>query len=403
MGNSVVLQDVQQQKNSIVAVGVDREQQSVLEAIMEEAGEKIGTIPNLHDVLVVGAKRKLDIIIVLLNGNQETESIVLKNLRDLQPESCIVLIGVEEVRKDALEFIAAGYANEFMMLPLHYSEAVVAAKRIIKERYDFRYQALQSTLGSFVNLPVPERFHSKLKYLLSKEGIPLNEIITEIEKNPALVAKILRVANSIHYATRNTIQTLREAIIFIGTNYLETLIMAVDLFERFPISQNSKIKAMYERLWDSSLRRALVAKKIAEESEISSEASTVHIAALLQDIGLLARLCITPEEYATMLQRVEEDQTSQYIAELRTFTTTHDEVGAAMLRRWNFPQEIVFAVANHHGETFGNDIVRIVQIADALDPVGINEPHDETLYADILEWNERLESMLERLKEKAVP
>ncbi|MCX7984341.1 MAG: HDOD domain-containing protein [Bacteroidetes bacterium] len=399
---SVVLHDVHQQKNAILAAGVDYEHQVILQTIMNDVGERIGIVPNLQDVLIVGAKRKLDIIIIFLQGKSDSESVVLKNLRSLQPEACIVLLGSEELRGDAFEYIAAGYANRHLLLPLQYAEVVQEIHQIIKERYDFRYQNLQSSLSSFVNLPVPERFHTKLRTLLSQEGTPLQEIITEIEKNPALVAKVLRVANSVHYATRNPILTLREAIIFIGISYLETLVMAVDLFERFAVSRDPKIRASYEHLWNSSLRRALIAKKIAEESDLRTEASTIHIAALLQDIGMLARLCTTPDQYATMLQRKEEG-TSLYIAELRTFLTTHDEIGAALLRRWNFPQEIVFAVANHHSETFGNDIVRCVQIADALDPVGENEPHDEDLYPDIAEWEQNLEPMLERLKEHAVP
>jgi len=100
-----------------------------------------------------------------------------------------------------------------------------------------------------------------------------------------------------------------------------------------------------------------------------------------------------------MMKLKEGEQISQYISEFRVFGATHDEVGAALLRRWNFPQEVIFIVANHHGETFGNDSVRIVQIADSLDPDGVSEPHDESLITEVQEWAERLEPIFERSKE----
>ena len=382
--------EVDQNSLLIIAIGANNEeQQNSLRKVFEDIGERLTILPNFQDILILGTKRKLDILLVLLENESQEKAVILKNLRSLQPEAMIILLSDDTAREEALNYIAAGYANEHLLLPLQHEDAIEFAKRIVNTRRDFRYQNLQSALASFVNLPMPERFHSRLRYLLGREGVSLTEIISEIEKNPALVAKILRVANSVYYATRAPIISLREAIIFIGTNYLETLVMAVDLFERFVIGRDPQIRLMYEKLWDSSLRRALVAKNIAETSDFKSEASTIHVAALLQDIGLLARLCTTPEKYLTMMKLKEGEQISQYISEFRVFGATHDEVGAALLRRWNFPQEVIFIVANHHGETFGNDSVRIVQIADSLDPDGVSEPHDESLISEIEEWADR--------------
>lgn len=394
--------DVQTPSLMVIAVEVGDDEYEMLNRLFTGQGTKIGRISNFQDVLVAASKKKIDIVFLPIAFNEERDLVVLKNLRTLQPEMCIVLLSDYQHKALALQYLAAGYANEQLLLPMEPAIAEEFVRRIVKARLDFRYQTLQSALASFVNLPVPERFQSRLQQLLRKEGVSLHEIITEMEKNPALVAKILRVVNSVHYATRAAIVSLREAIIFIGLDYLETLVMAVDLFERFAVGRNAAVRVLYEKLWDSSLRRALIAKNIAEKSDLVSEASTIHVASLLQDIGLLARLCIEPQKYTAMMEHMQREQISQYIAEFRTFATTHDEIGSALLRRWNFPQDVVFAVANHHGETFGNDIVRIVQIADALDPLGCLEPHDEIIIPDVVEWAERLESILERVREQAM-
>ncbi len=396
-GNGKVLA-IHEPSLCVMTVALEEYQQQLLNKVFTTINTKLSSIQNYQDILVQASKKKLDVIFLPVGLNEEREHVVLKNLRSLQPDACIVIMSDVNKRDDALPLLSEGYANEHLLLPIEEEALYMFVKRVVKERLDFRQQMLETALASFVNLPVPERFQSKLKYLLGKEGVSINEIIAEMSKNPSLVAKILRIANSVHYATRSPIIDIREAIIFIGLNYLETLVMAVDLFERFPIGRNPQLRVHYDQLWNSSLRRALIAKNIAEQTDAVVDASTIHVAALLQDIGMLARLCIEPEKYLAMVDLMEKEQISLYIAEFRTFGTTHDEVGAALLRRWNFPHEVVFAVANHHGEVFANDIVRIVQLADALDLVGCLEPHDENLIPELVEWAEKLEPLLTQIK-----
>jgi HD-like signal output (HDOD) protein len=292
-----------------------------------------------------------------------------------------------------MDIISSGEAHYYLLKPFRQEDVAALARHITAQQSELRNQKLAMTLSTFTGLPVPQRFQNRLTYLLSKPNVPLHEIIGEIEKNPGLLAKILRIANSMHYWTRSPIVSLREAIIFIGIEYLETLVMASDVFENIMKSARRDVRNMYETLWNSSLRRAVIAKRIAEKSGMRKETSTIHVAALLQDIGLLARLCLEPDAYMKMGLFAEEQHVSLYAAEMRIFTTTHDELGGGLLKRWNFPHEVVFAITNHHCEIFGDKITEIVQLSDALDVSGRAEPHDEGILPHINIWKEEFEGM----------
>ncbi len=347
-------------------------------------------------------QRRIGVFILEIVKDGKSNIEWMKKIRALHPNVAVIIVSTYDDRTKALDIISTGDAQYYLMKPCKQEEVGALAEQVIKTQMELQNQKLSQTLSTFRDLPVPQKFQSCLSYLLHKPAISFNEIIVEIEKNPGLVAKVLHIANSVHYWTRSPIVSLREAIIFIGTEYLETLVMAVDVFENMVNVARRDIRENYETLWNSSLRRALIAKRIAENSDMVRDASAVHVAALLQDMGLLARLCLEPEKYIAMINLATNDHISQYGAELRVFSTTHDELGSALLHRWNFPHEVVFAVANHHGESFGDQITQVVQIADALDPVGCVEPHDEALFPQIIEWGERLGEMLESLKSPTV-
>jgi putative nucleotidyltransferase with HDIG domain len=348
-------------------------------------------------------KRRIDCIILSIADPDLSYADILKNIHARQSDILVVLVSGSNEQTLAFDLISAGLAHHQILLPCQREEFELLVEHIVKTQIELHNYKLRKNLANFSNLPVPQRFQNQLHALLAKPSVSMNQLIFEIEKNPGLVAKILRVANSVHYATRSSIVSLQQAITFIGTDYLETLVTAIDLFENIAVSRRPDIHMLYERLWDSALRRALIAKHIAEKSSLGKDANIVHIAALLQDIGLLARMCMEPDLYMRMVILAHEEHISLYGAELRVFLTTHDEIGAALLNRWNFSHDIIFAIANHHGETFGNEIARIVQIADALDPSGSVEPHEDELLPKIVEWGERLEGVLQTIQNPKEP
>jgi putative nucleotidyltransferase with HDIG domain len=382
----------------VVALDVDNETLQLLHAEFGQRRARFSAFPQSVEFEKFVTQKRVSVFIVELMKDGHSNVEWMKQLRVLHPDVAIIIVSSYDDRTIALDTIGRGDAQYYLMKPCKQEEVGALAEQVIKTQMELRNKKLSQTLASFRNLPVPQKFQNRLNYLLSKSMISLNEIIAEIEKNPGLAAKVLHIANSVHYWTRSPIVSLREAIIFIGTEYLETLVMAADVFENIVNAARGDIRELYETLWNSSLRRALIAKRMAEKSDMMRDASAVHVAALLQDIGLLARLCLESDKYLTMVNFAATEHISQYGAELRVFSNTHDELGAALLNRWNFPHEIVFAVANHHGETFGDQITQVVQIADALDPVGCVEPHDEVLFPQVVEWGERLGETIELLK-----
>jgi HD-like signal output (HDOD) protein len=379
---------------SVIVVDTDTATIELLQQLFSQELVRFHLFSNVQQALVFIAQQRCDIVLTSANNSELDGVGFMGRVRKAFPDMTGILLGSTEQKMVGLDAIEHGIAQYFISIPCNEEEMRRLIPRIVKSQSELRSQRLKQTLATFKNLPVPEKLQNKLTELLNRHNVSLHEVVPEMEKNPALVSKVLRVANSVNYSTRTPISSLREALIFIGTEYLHTLVSALDLFENIVKGAPNGVRALYESMWENSMRRAMLSKKIAEGWDASVDTSAAHIIGLLQNIGLLVRLCIEPELYLKMAELAKAEKTCLYSAELRVFAATHDELGAAILDRWNFPHEIIFAVANHHGECFGDALTQIGQIADAIDAEGEHEPHDEGIYPLIHQWRSRLTNLL---------
>ena len=79
----------------------------------------------------------------------------------------------------------------------------------------------------------------------------------------------------------------------------------------------------------------------------SSDMEQLRLAALLQDLGILI-LDIVDDGYSKAIYKMQENHTQLQTVEKRLYQVDHAEVGAYMLGRWLFPEQIVGAVYHSH-------------------------------------------------------
>ena len=300
----------------------------------------------------------------------------------------IMLSGLED-KGVVIDALANGLAQQYLLKPWDDKSFKELIRESIKLQQELRKQQLKNLLNSFATLPAPPRFHVRLQGILSDEDNSINDIVREIEKSPALVAKLLRVANSVYYGTRKSVTSVRDSVVFIGTDYITSLVMAIETFHTAAKGANAETSVQIEALWDKALRRASLSKAIAERWPGFKDANVAYVASLLQDIGYVVRLCSEPGSYRRMMELSETHHISRYQADLRVFVVSHDEVGAALLQFWNFPAPIVDAVARHHRKAVDDTLSQIVQIAESLEGRD-EEPHDPALKSVIREWHDKL-------------
>jgi HD-like signal output (HDOD) protein len=309
----------------------------------------------------------------------------LNHVSHRSPEAARFILTGHEDHAVVISALGKNLAQHYVLKPWEDAGLRKILQDTLRTQSETKSRLMLELLDAFERLPNLASHNRKLQELLSKTKYSLNDIVIEIQKSPALVARLLRVANSIYYATRRPVMTVRDAVQFIGTDYIASLIVAMESFHAVMSTSDGAPEHLIEGLWNRSLQRAIIARQLASAGPWVADAQLAYVVALLQDLGLVARLCSDPVRFARVMELEQAGEISLYDAECAVFGPPHDTLGASLLESWNLPKEIVRPIAEHHSTSTANPIVHVVQLADLLATPGKPSPHDPSIEAYLQE------------------
>lgn len=199
---------------------------------------------------------------------------------------------------------------------------------------DLQQQLIHSRLPSLPAVAV------QLIALGRSDSANVGELVDIVSNDPAVAASLVRMANSAAYQRIRPADTVTLAISYLGFQRSRLIALSATLL---PALTHSRQPAFcYRPFWrraliSGSCARAIAARLFPEETE------TLFLAALLQDIGILALAQLPLGVYDQVdcgnysHERVVRD-------ERRMTGQDHAAVGAWLLERWSFPPRLVQAV-----------------------------------------------------------
>jgi putative nucleotidyltransferase with HDIG domain len=204
----------------------------------------------------------------------------------------------------------------------------------------------------------------RLVKLLSDYSTPRALLINEINRDPILVARILRLANSAMYGFEREIILIDMALTAIGSQTIHDIVV-VELAAR-TVGSNANRTKSFRNLWEHSIAVAVMTKKISQTMEMRGLDES-FICGLLHDFGKFVLLNHDPMRYEQILTNEREFDMLQ--AEEERYGFNHTEVGSLLARRWGLPDEICYSILNHHNSTQAENprfIEHIIEIADIM-------------------------------------
>ena len=209
-------------------------------------------------------------------------------------------------------------------------------------------QDLEQRLRAQVDFPSPPQVATEIIALARDPDIEMAKVATAVGRDPAMTAKILRIANSAFYAQRRPSQNLRQALVIIGLNAALTLALSFSL-----VSSMRALRAMgidYGRFWRRALLAATAARAFSEAAK-TGHPEDVFLAAMLQDMGVLALDRAARDFYGQLPQKATHADWIAY--EIAKLGKDHSYYTAMMLRSWNLPERLCKPVeASHSPQMF---------------------------------------------------
>lgn len=172
-----------------------------------------------------------------------------------------------------------------------------------------------------------------------------------IEKDPALMAKLLRLANSAFFGYPSSIQTLDDALIIIGIQQVRDLVAATTVIEYFKDVSPDLVNM--NSFWEHSIGCGIAARILAGYRRNWNPEQS-FAAGIMHDLGRLILFARLPVEMHEIFALCQNDPRPVYVIEREKLGFDHAEVGATLLECWNFPASLANAVRFHHEPTKSN-------------------------------------------------
>ena len=189
-----------------------------------------------------------------------------------------------------------------------------------------------------------------------------------ISQDPALVARMLKIANSAFYGLSTEVETITRAIAILGTNKIRDLVISTAASDTFDGIPNSLITM--QDFWHHSLYCGLLAQILSKKSK-KANSESIFIAGLLHDIGQLLMFNQLPEKSheAILLLMEGTEELETFEAERHVFGFDHMQVGAELIKTWNLAPVLQECVEFHHEPEKAKDFpaeVALINIANAV-------------------------------------
>lgn len=253
-------------------------------------------------------------------------------------------------------------------------------------------------------LPVFNPTAYRVQQELVKKELEIGKVEKLITQDQALVSEVLRLANSPCYRGLAEVETVKSAIVRLGTQEVCRITLLAAAKGQFR-SADKNLQQLLKQLWRHAAGAALASHWLTKRCSYDELLGQAFFAGLLHDVGKLAILIVIEQIKLNKSKQMTEALLKEVI------NTLHAKEGYKLMQNWNMPEQYCVVARDHHLNEVDqkNSLLIIVRLADmTCHKLGIGtEPREDldlaaTQEAKLLNLSEldlaELEIMLEDIR-----
>lgn len=194
------------------------------------------------------------------------------------------------------------------------------------------------------NLPVLPQIVSQILKVADDPNAPARAMEKIIERDPAITAKVLRVANSAAYSNGH-VTSIGRAISVLGVNTIRSLCLGV-AYQQVIAGQTQSLRFSKLELWRHSLAVATCARVLAR-IKMPLRAEELYCAGMMHDVGIMVLDRFCPNELDKAIALAMDEAMDLPHALRQVFDYDQAEVGGVLAERWGMTPLIRGCVRYH--------------------------------------------------------
>lgn len=223
-------------------------------------------------------------------------------------------------------------------------------------------EIMQAVESGTLQLPSLPEIALRIRKAVEQSDVDVEQISRLVELDPALSARLMKVANSPVTRGSSPIRSIRDVVLRMGLKMTRSLVLSFSAAQLFK-TQHPVLKKQMKKFYAHSIEIASICYSLGTRVD-SLEADELMLAGLVHDIGVIPIIAYIEK---TGLEFTHESEITSLINSLKV------AVGVMLVKSWDLPKEMLNVVmhAEHWmrdsgGDLCAEDVIIIAQIYDCL-------------------------------------
>ncbi|HEY4300935.1 MAG TPA: HDOD domain-containing protein [Candidatus Didemnitutus sp.] len=209
-----------------------------------------------------------------------------------------------------------------------------------------------------------------LSELVKSDQSLTSQIADIIRHDPSLSARLLRMVNSVYFGLSARVNSIEEAVFFLGLRQIRELSMATPIIEELErVQSKSSHPLPWRELWSHSIGTAILTREILHSTPLAIDDDTDYLVGLLHNVGKVVMAYSFPDELHEVMQGSHRTSLEVCEHERSLIGWDHAQIGAYFLERHQLADEINIAVQYHNAPDLAPRhglFAAAVQVADMM-------------------------------------
>lgn len=236
-----------------------------------------------------------------------------------------------------------------------------------KKIHPLGLKEIQSRLAHCPALPSLSTVNKALQGLLLTEQRYTAQIAEIIRRDPSLTSRLLRLVNSVYYGLSSPVNTIEEAVFYLGVRQIRQLAMVTPVIEDFQ-RLAGQCDFPWREFWQHCIGTAILTREVSTSVQAPTDDSD-YVAGLVHDVGKIVMAWTFAGHFAEIHRQASEATRELTEIEAEVLGLDHAELGALYLERHRLPELMIAAARYHHHPEQAPQFAQVVasvQIADLL-------------------------------------
>lgn len=195
------------------------------------------------------------------------------------------------------------------------------------------------------DLPTLPVVIAKLIETINDDRSSASDVKKIMERDPAISARVLKLANSAFYGLRYRVDNLQRAIVVLGFETVRMLALSTTVLDLF--TARSQLAFNPKDFWLHSLGSAKSAQLLAQRTNSILSPETLFTAGILHDIGKYCIALTFKEGYRKLVEEAKSRNLQVRELEKECFGYTYTDVNRWLAQKWHFPETLLYPLVYH--------------------------------------------------------